>query len=1294
MPSVDAMAGNSSTLSDGSTDSNIPAHHLLSNVATSSTSRTLERVEVTYNELPDLRDALLLREASYSHQYANLYFIRYTQLAPIVLDVARRKWDSIDDGIQSVEHGSRYVNKILNVKPGILCFIIGTLYIEMQLKPNILDEVTKEHWTDIPTPREKFYSEKDEYMLEDKFGRIKLTGDKLKKEILVTGIIMAVLGNENTAGEFEVVDICYAGLPSQKHSDEMETEREESDAKYVALVSGLNIGNDYSKSTQLDLFMDYMTGDLGSSQDQKMSSKIARLVIAGNSLTEARFIEDENKLKKYGYDVCNYDEEPTSEFDTFLEAVVPTINVDLMPGPQDPSNATLPQQPINSNFLPKASRYSSFHAVTNPYWCEIDDVIFLGTSGQTIDDIFKYVESNNRLEFAEKTLLWRHIAPTSPDTLWCYPFSDEDPFILSQTPHVYFIGNQKEFATTVIEGADGQYTRIILLPSFAETGLIVLARPTREVITNWRYKTARNMPPKAQTALTDGSKLPPAKRHRLDTPKPDSGSLTKQEEEEMSNAYIAKLLAEDEYLEEHPYYSEYNSGTYETYYESDDTGRDDDYNPHSKNRHGKPKKQANTRGKKRKLQNESSPTADEGLAETFKNNHKPPKFSGAVKIFDEFPKNSDEEFPGVIDETIKNDNFDGFFEPRVHNTVVDGVLQFESKQYFEPPSEIKPSVVQPLPGSEPSLSNEISVKTDFSSAIKSTMKSDLISTFGPQPGSDQVAFKKRKERISRPKTPGTNSGTYTEQEEYLFIEALELWGRDWQKLAEHIGTRDPNSIRSHAQKHFIKLYRDGLPLPVKVQESGCGYTLSGKDLDPDSAAAKPYLSKLKSRNDFPVQTGSPPSGTTTPKSWGDPRSDSYVPISTSASTTPDGRISSRLYKIPKIKEERDKKIPRVYKRKEQKVTKESPPDLNVENSYGADGRTEYAKSRLRSVRERPSINFVQIDGEDTDPFAMVKCEPFYGIPNSNTYGCQPFSINVESNVLLAMDFHAHLMQTEIIGFLAGHWNAEEKKLIIKATFPCRSLETGQDHTNVEMDPTSEWEVRQAIHDRDMRVVGWYHSHPTFAPDPSIIDLQNQKNYQQLFRDDTKNEEPFVGAIIGPYDRQLPGSLSVINWYYVNTSFEERGQPKQLTYDLINNDEFSKEEADELLKLVEEYRTSEQRVNFQEYWRQDCEETKLDKLIKSLGKRMPWLYMGRAQQQNINSPIMEKSVNMANPRLDQNDQTPTDCGYNQIVDEIDFDAMELGSFTSTDTDPWREPPGVSGMLRDQFLQRVEHLLKDW
>jgi len=42
---------------------------------------------------------------------------------------------------------------------------------------------------------------------------------------------------------------------------------------------------------------------------------------------------------------------------------------------------------------------------------------FLGTSGQNIDDLYKYSDAKDKLEFMERTLRWRHLAPTAPNSL-------------------------------------------------------------------------------------------------------------------------------------------------------------------------------------------------------------------------------------------------------------------------------------------------------------------------------------------------------------------------------------------------------------------------------------------------------------------------------------------------------------------------------------------------------------------------------------------------------------------------------------------------------------------------------------------------------------------------------------------------------------------------------------------------------------------------------------------------------------------------------------------------------------
>lgn len=58
----------------------------------------------------------------------------------------------------------------------------------------------------------------------------------------------------------------------------------------------------------------------------------------------------------------------------------------------------------------------------------------------------------DRMDILAATLEWRHLSPTSPDTLPTFPFEDRDPFILTESPHCYFVGNQPEFATRLIQG--------------------------------------------------------------------------------------------------------------------------------------------------------------------------------------------------------------------------------------------------------------------------------------------------------------------------------------------------------------------------------------------------------------------------------------------------------------------------------------------------------------------------------------------------------------------------------------------------------------------------------------------------------------------------------------------------------------------------------------------------------------------------------------------------------------------------------------------------------------------------
>lgn len=78
---------------------------------------------------------------------------------------------------------------------------------------------------------------------------------------------------------------------------------------------------------------------------------------------------------------------------------------------------------------------------------------------------------------------------------------------------------------------------------------------------------------------------------------------------------------------------------------------------------------------------------------------------------------------------------------------------------------------------------------------------------------------------------------------------------------------------------------------------------------------------------------------------------------------------------------------------------------------------------------------------------------------------------------------------------------------------------------------AELAVREVISNLGLVVVGWYHSHPLFRPDPSVTDINNQHQYQTLMRDEKSGLEPFIGLIVSTFDTQLPSVESHHQWFH-------------------------------------------------------------------------------------------------------------------------------------------------------------------
>ncbi|KAJ6404273.1 hypothetical protein OIU84_012453 [Salix udensis] len=64
-------------------------------------------------------------------------------------------------------------------------------------------------------------------------------------------------------------------------------------------------------------------------------------------------------------------------------------------------------------------------------------------------------------------------------------------------------------------------------------------------------------------------------------------------------------------------------------------------------------------------------------------------------------------------------------------------------------------------------------------------------------------------KIRKPYTITKSRESWTEQEHDKFLEALQLFDRDWKKIEAFVGSKTVKQIRSHAQKYFLKVQKSG-----------------------------------------------------------------------------------------------------------------------------------------------------------------------------------------------------------------------------------------------------------------------------------------------------------------------------------------------------------------------------------------------------------------------------------------------------------------------------------------------------
>ncbi|KAJ0535369.1 putative transcription factor MYB-HB-like family [Helianthus annuus] len=74
-------------------------------------------------------------------------------------------------------------------------------------------------------------------------------------------------------------------------------------------------------------------------------------------------------------------------------------------------------------------------------------------------------------------------------------------------------------------------------------------------------------------------------------------------------------------------------------------------------------------------------------------------------------------------------------------------------------------------------------------------------------------------KTRKPYTITKQRERWTEDEHNRFLEALKLYGRAWQRIEEHIGTKTAVQIRSHAQKFFTKLEKEAVAKGIPIGQA-------------------------------------------------------------------------------------------------------------------------------------------------------------------------------------------------------------------------------------------------------------------------------------------------------------------------------------------------------------------------------------------------------------------------------------------------------------------------------------------
>jgi len=162
-------------------------------------------------------------------------------------------------------------------------------------------------------------------------------------------------------------------------------------------------------------------------------------------------------------------------------------------------------------------------------------------------------------------------------------------------------------------------------------------------------------------------------------------------------------------------------------------------------------------------------------------------------------------------------------------------------------------------------------------------------------------------------------------------------------------------------------------------------------------------------------------------------------------------------------------------------------------------------------------------------------------------------VEITKTAQFACTAHALTTQTEeVMGLLIGVWTKNIVQISHVHIVKRQNNTRQKDRVEIAPEDVSKAAIRAEElakeTGKDLKVVGWFHSHPHISILPSHVDAKTQGEYQQYM------DERFVGLIFSVFDEnvvEMTGSIKMIAFQAERES--ERWVYKLLNMNLINNE---------------------------------------------------------------------------------------------------------------------------------------------